>query len=90
MGNFTGISCREATDISPLLAGNFDRVSADGDGVDSVLFDGTTDESDDMGMDRIFRGVGQSGISSYGIFTMNLADGQTDNRQWVLFIMLMV
>ena len=71
----------------PLLQGNFIGFSADGDEVTDRLPGGSTDESDDVGMERNFPGFWMLGkfntVILVGIFTVNLADGWmngTDNR----------
>ena len=38
----------------PIITGNFNRFSADSDGVTDGLHDGLTDESDDVWMERKF------------------------------------
>ena len=79
---------------SPLLLGNFE-FSADGDGVTDSLPDGSTDQSDDVWMERNFPGSWTFRTFHAAIlmviFTVNFADGWmdgTDNRhtdRWMEF-----
>ena len=68
--------------FSPLLLGNFDGFSADGDKVTAGLSDGSTDESDDVWMERNFPRYQTFGkfctAICMGIFAMNLANCWTD------------
>ena len=71
--------------FSPLFLGIFDRFLADGDEVMDGLADGSTEESNDIWMERSFPGFPEflcfgefhTGVL-IGIFTMNLADGWMD------------
>ena len=66
----------------PLLPGNFNRFSADSDRVIDGLPDGSTDESNDVWMEKNFPGYWTFWkfhlAILMGIFTMNLADGWMD------------
>ena len=68
--------------FSPLLLGNFDGFSADGDGMIDRLPDGSTDESDDVQTERNFPRIWTfrklHPAILVGIFTMHLADGWVD------------
>ena len=66
----------------PLVLGNFDRFSADGDRVNDGLPDGSTDEYDDVWMEgnscRIWTFRKFLPAILVGAFTVCLADGWTD------------
>ena len=73
--------------IPPLLLGNFDRLSADGDGVTDGLLGGLTDESDDVQTERNaprFWMFGKFVQQYLQVFTVNLAGGWIELKMDIL------
>ena len=78
----------------PIISGNFDGISTDIDGVDDILSDCMTDESEDAQTDGKFAGSWTIGylplLTMLEIFTVNSADGiwkdicgSMWNRDWM-------